>query len=108
SLLCASDETFGRQYSWRGIDGAATPVPFGKGNYAAYTGPFHVDDYISPGSMRLFGQEMRRIVDGVSQTLALAEVRTRDHEFDQRGAWALPWAGASLLSLDAHPIWYED
>jgi prepilin-type N-terminal cleavage/methylation domain-containing protein/prepilin-type processing-associated H-X9-DG protein len=108
SLLCSSDEAFGRQYSWRGADGAATPVPFGKGNYAAYTGPFHVDDYYSPGAIRLFGQAMRRIEDGVSQTLAISEVRTREHEFDQRGAWALPWSGASLLSLDAHPLWYED
>src|SRR5690606_18879958 len=49
SLLCSSDEAFGRQYSWRGADGAAAPVPFAKGNYAAYTGPFHVDDYYSPG-----------------------------------------------------------
>jgi prepilin-type N-terminal cleavage/methylation domain-containing protein/prepilin-type processing-associated H-X9-DG protein len=108
SLLCSSDEALGRRYSWRGIEGDATPVPFGKANIAAYTGPFHVDDYISPGAIRLFGQPMRRIQDGVSQTLALAEVRTREHERDQRGAWALPWSGASLLSLDAHPVWYED
>lgn len=108
ALLCPSEEAFGRDYSWRGASGAETPVPFAKGNYAGYTGPFHVDDYYSPGAFRLFGQPLRRIEDGVSQTMAIAEVRTREHEFDQRGAWALPWSGASLLSFDAHPVWYED
>ena len=108
SLLCSSDEAAGRSYSWRGSDGSQTPVSFGKGNYAAYTGPFHVDDYYSPGAIRLFGQALRRIEDGVSLTLAISELRTRDHEYDQRGAWALPWSGASLLSFDAHPVWYED
>ncbi len=108
TLLCSSEEAFGRQYSWRGTTGTEAPVAFGKANYAAYTGPFHVDDFYSPGAIRLFGQQLRRIEDGVSQTLAISEVRTREHEFDQRGAWALPWSGASLLSFDAHPLWYED
>jgi prepilin-type N-terminal cleavage/methylation domain-containing protein len=107
ALLCPSEQAFGRVYSWRGADGGEN-VPFAKANYAAYTGPFHVDDYFSPGAIRLFGQDMRRVTDGASQTLMISEVRTREHEHDQRGAWALPWTGASLLSLDAHPIWYED
>jgi prepilin-type N-terminal cleavage/methylation domain-containing protein/prepilin-type processing-associated H-X9-DG protein len=105
SLLCPSDQAYGRFFSWR--SGNAEPVPFGKGNYAAYTGPFHVDDYYTPGAIRPFGQPLRQVIDGVSQTLALSEVRTRDHEHDQRGAWALPWTASSLLSFDAHPIWYD-
>ena len=32
----------------------------------------------------------------------LSEVRTRDVTEDQRGAWALPWAGASALAYDLH------
>ncbi len=108
SLLCSSEDAAGRVYKWRGNDGSQPPVAFGKANYAAYTGPFHVDDYYSPGAIRLFGQALRRIEDGMSLTLAISEVRTREHEFDQRGAWALPWSGASLLSFDAHPVWYED
>jgi len=107
TILCPSEEALGRMYSWRDKE-SGDSAPFAKANYAAYTGPFHVDDFFSPGAIRLFGQEMKRITDGASQTLALSEVRTRDHEHDQRGAWALPWSGASLLSLDAHPIWYED
>jgi prepilin-type N-terminal cleavage/methylation domain-containing protein len=105
ALLCPSDQAFGRFYSYR--NGSADSVPFGKGNYAAYTGPFHVDDFHTPGAIRPFPQPLRKIIDGVAQTLALSEVRTRDHEFDQRGAWALPWTASSLLSFDAHPIWYD-
>lgn len=108
TLLCPSDQGYNRYYAFRGIDGSDAAVPFAKANYAAYTGPFHADDYYSPGAIRLFGQPLRRIVDGASQTMALAEIRTREHEFDQRGAWALPWTAASLLSMDAHPTWYED
>jgi hypothetical protein len=92
-------------YLWRN---GGTSVPFAKANYAGYTGPFHTDDFYSPGALRLFGQKLREVPDGVSQTLAISEVRTRDNERDQRGAWALPWNGASLLALDAHPVWYED
>ena len=33
-------------------------------------------------------------------------MRTRDDEKDQRGAWALPWSGSTLLAFDAHPAWY--
>ena len=42
--------------------------------------------------------------------MLLSEVRTLDHENDQRGAWALPLPGASLLAFDMHPIdWpYEE
>ena len=40
--------------------------------------------------------------DGTSRTIALAEVRARINEQDLRGSWALPWAGASILSLDLH------
>jgi prepilin-type N-terminal cleavage/methylation domain-containing protein len=105
TLLCASEEAYGRTFLWR----LASPaVPFAKANYAAYTGPFHTDDFFSPGAIRLYGQELREVADGVSNTLAFSELRTRDNDRDQRGAWALPWNGASLLAMDAHPIWYED
>jgi prepilin-type processing-associated H-X9-DG protein len=80
---------------------------FGKGTYAGYTGPFHTDDYVSPGAIRLFGQKMKRVSDGASSTLVASEVRTRAHDLDQRGTWALPWSGATLLAMDAHPIWYQ-
>jgi prepilin-type processing-associated H-X9-DG protein len=49
------------------------------------------------------GWQLKAIRDGLSNTLMLAEVRTRDQVQDQRGAWALPWTGSSLLSVDLHP-----
>ena len=45
----------------------------------------------------------KNIADGVSHTLMLSEVRVRQHPEDQRGAWALPWNGSSLLAFDMHP-----
>jgi prepilin-type processing-associated H-X9-DG protein len=106
ALLCPSEEALGRKYLWRSVDEEQVSE-FAKANYAAYVGPFHTDDFYSPGAIKLYGQRLKEVTDGVSQTLALSELRTRDHEFDQRGAWALPWAAASLLSLDAHPLWYD-
>jgi prepilin-type N-terminal cleavage/methylation domain-containing protein len=99
-LLCPSGETPGRRFVWEINDGA---VEMGKANIAAWSSPFHVDDYDHHGAISLFGSEIRQITDGVSNTLAYSEVRTREHEGDQRGAWALPWSGASLLAFDMHP-----
>jgi prepilin-type N-terminal cleavage/methylation domain-containing protein len=100
ALLCPSGETPGRRFVWEINDGA---VEMGKANIAAWSSPFHVDDYDHHGAISLFGSEIRQITDGVSNTLAYSEVRTREHEGDQRGAWALPWSGASLLAFDMHP-----
>jgi len=105
SLLCPSDDASGRIYQARyETDGEITP--FAKANYAAFTSPFHTNDIDTLGAMRLYGQELREVTDGTSCTSLISEVRTRDHENDQRGAWALPWSGATLLAFDAHPGWY--
>jgi prepilin-type N-terminal cleavage/methylation domain-containing protein len=104
SLLCPSDDALGRTFS---LSSSAFPARlYGKANYAAYTSPFHVDDYHTAGAIRLYGQRLSEVVDGASKTIALSEVRTRDEQRDQRGAWALPWSGATLLSVDAHPKWF--
>ncbi|MBN1589591.1 MAG: DUF1559 domain-containing protein, partial [Pirellulales bacterium] len=107
-LLCPSDGARGRLF----IDATLTAGrPFGKGNYAAYCSILHIDDqesppgkwpYAFPGAIVGHGQATSSITDGLSTTLMLAEVRTRDQQQDQRGAWALPWAGSSLLSVDRH------
>ncbi len=82
---------------------------FAKGNYAAYTSPVHTEHQQSfPGGLGGFkpgdskGQRLGKVKDGTSRTIALAEVRARINELDPRGSWALPWAGASILSLDLH------
>ena len=80
---------------------------FAKGNYAAYVSPLHVEHQNRvPGAIIQYGQKLSRIADGTSSTIMLAEVRTRRHENDQRGVWALPWNGSSLLALDMHPFDY--
>ncbi len=100
ALLCPSADTLGRKYVYEINDGA---IELGKANIAAYSSPFHADDYDHHGAISLFGTQLREVSDGVSNTLAFSEVRTRDHDEDVRGAWALPWSGASLLAFDMHP-----
>ena len=102
SLMCPSDATGGRLFEYIEPEDGLT-IRFGKANYAAYSNPFHVDAWFHPGAIWLYGIELRRVTDGTSKTIALAEIRSRDHTSDQRGAWALPWAGSSLLSFDMHP-----
>jgi prepilin-type N-terminal cleavage/methylation domain-containing protein/prepilin-type processing-associated H-X9-DG protein len=100
-LLCPSDEAGPRHYDYREVRVAVCA----KGNYAAYVSPFHIDlQMIYPGALVADRQRIGQISGGVSPTLLLSEVRTLDHVHDQRGAWALPLAGASLLAFDMHPI----
>ncbi len=100
TLLCPSDQALGRFYKMP-IPGSG---PFAKGNYAAYVSPFHVDlQFLYPGALIATPQKMSSIEDGTSTTLVLSEVRTLDHEADERGAWTLSWTGASLLAFDMHP-----
>jgi prepilin-type N-terminal cleavage/methylation domain-containing protein/prepilin-type processing-associated H-X9-DG protein len=100
SLRCPSDgqtpAAFQQAYAFN--------KPFAKGNYAAYASPFHVDlQLLYRGALVAGGQSMATIDDGASGTLAFAEIRTLDNAADYRGAWALPWSGASLLAFDMHP-----
>jgi len=100
SYLCPSDEAEGRYF----VDEEFTAgKQFAKGNYAAYVSPYHIDlQLVYPGALIATGQPLKRIEDGLSRTIAFSEVRTMDVEQDERGAWALPWAGASILSMDMH------
>jgi prepilin-type N-terminal cleavage/methylation domain-containing protein/prepilin-type processing-associated H-X9-DG protein len=102
-LLCPSDDARGRQFELASSAGDGTTTLFGKANYAAFANVYHIDSWFYPASMRLYGQELRQIRDGTSSTLVFAEIRTRDNQLDQRGAWALPWSGSTLLSFDFHP-----
>ena len=100
SMLCPSDQAYGRYF----VDEELTEgKSFAKGNYAAYVSPYHVDlQLLYPGALIATGQSLRRVEDGTSSTLLFTEVRTLDSPRDERGVWALPWAGASVLSLDMH------
>lgn len=99
-LACPSDEARGRMFSEEAI---TLGKRFAKGNYAAFCTPYHTDlQMVYPGALIGRRQPMRRISDGSSNTLLFGEIRTRDHELDERGAWALPWTAASLLAFDMH------
>ena len=88
-LLCPSDGARGRLYSSSTYVGDRR---FGKGNYVAYCSPEHVQCMrVFPGAMIDEPQPLKRFTDGQSHTIMLAEIRTRDYELDQRGAWALAW-----------------
>jgi hypothetical protein len=103
AMLCPSDDSRDLHYAprfpfFRG-------KRFAKGNYAAFVSPFHVELHPwFPGAL-VAGKtwKVKNIVDGPSHTLMLSEVRVRQHPEDQRGAWALPWNGSSLLAFDMHP-----
>jgi prepilin-type processing-associated H-X9-DG protein len=102
SLLCPSDSALGRLFEIV-EDEIGHSTLLGKGNYAAWANVYHIDSWFYPAAMRHYGQELRQITDGTAATLVLAEIRTREHRQDQRGAWALPWSGSTLLSFDFHP-----
>ncbi|MDX1946859.1 MAG: DUF1559 domain-containing protein [Pirellulaceae bacterium] len=102
TLLCPSDGAKGRFYTDPAHTGGKT---LGKGNYAAFVGPFHIE-YQSrfPGALTSHDPQTPAIVgqDGTSATFMLSEVRTREEPTDQRGAWAVGWTGASQLTFDMH------
>lgn len=98
--MCPSDAAQGRYF----VDNDVTKGKwFAKGNYAAYDSPMHSDlQLLFPAALISTGQKPSKIVDGMSKTLAATEVRTRDDVQDERGVWALPWNGATLLAADIH------
>ena len=99
-LVCPSDAAEGKVYSHTVF---TRNREFAKGNYAAYVCPTHLElqnsFYGALGGVPRPGSEVE---DGRSNTLFAAEVRRRDEHRDHRGAWALPYSGASLLAADAH------
>jgi len=101
ALLCPSDNASASFFVDETLTGGKL---FAKGNYAAYVSPYHIDmQLVYPGAMIATGQPISRIEDGASNTVVFSEVRTLQHSQDERGAWALPWAGSSILSFDMHP-----
>lgn len=99
-MLCPSDTAMDRYF----VDEKLTNnKAFAKGNYAAFVSPYHGESQMMvPGALIGLKQNIKNIRDGLSHTLMLSEVRTRKHIQDQRGAWALPWNGSSLLAFDMH------
>jgi prepilin-type N-terminal cleavage/methylation domain-containing protein len=100
TLTCPSDCAYGNYF----VDARLTlRKQFAKGNYAAFVSPYHVELQMKyPGALIGKGQKSELVLDGLSHTLMLSEVRVRNNQRDQRGAWALPWNGSSLLAFDMH------
>ena len=99
-LLCPADSARGCYFADPDLTGGRR---LAKGNYAAFVGPYHVDNQMEfPAIIVGQGLKAKAITDGLGNTLMFSEVRTRDLESDQRGAWALCWPGATLLSVDQH------
>jgi len=98
TYLCPSDSATNSEYTY-------SNKRFSKGNYAAYVSPFHVEyQNWYPGALiSNRTQRLGFVRDGQSNTLLVTEVRTREHEQDERGVWSLPWTGATQLAMDSHP-----
>ncbi|MEQ8838584.1 MAG: DUF1559 domain-containing protein, partial [Lacipirellulaceae bacterium] len=100
ALQCASDEASSRFYESAAHTNGRR---FAKGNYAVYCSPEHpIASGIWPGALVNGEQPMSRITDGTSNTLMIAEVRTRDELTDHRGVWALDWPNTTVLGMDMH------
>jgi prepilin-type N-terminal cleavage/methylation domain-containing protein len=101
-LECPSDDAGSRVFAHSSLTGGRR---FAKANVAAYVSPFHVEyQSLFPGALITHRrQTLQKITDGASRTLLLGEIRTHPHPSDQRGAWALPWTGSSVLAFDGHP-----
>jgi prepilin-type processing-associated H-X9-DG protein len=101
-LMCPSDSAKGRYF--QDVTFSNNKV-IAKGNYAAFVGPVHIEYQTQwRGVLTSHMPQGHKSIanDGSSNSLMLSEVLTRQHVQDQRGAWALPWTGASLLSFDMH------
>ena len=111
SIICPSDAaSAGLIFDQIGPGGSAG-VAFGKGNVAFYISPVHMEHqrYVPAGlggfkSGKTTGTSVSKIRDGLSKSALATEVRTRDKQYDSRGAWALPYAGSNLVALDLHDI----
>lgn len=99
-LLCPSDTAQGLFYE---SDTFSNGRAFAKGNYAAYCAPEHaISSKIWPGALVNVPQPLKRIEDGLTNTIMLTEVRTRAEPTDHRGAWVLDWPAATILAMDMH------
>jgi prepilin-type N-terminal cleavage/methylation domain-containing protein/prepilin-type processing-associated H-X9-DG protein len=103
SMACPSDGAGGGGGQMYNPPSRPPQPPLAKGNYAAYTSPYHVEFQLAHrGAIVAGGQPQSKITDGATNTIAFAEIRTLDHEADERGVWSAAWSGSSLLAFDLH------
>ena len=80
-------------------------LPFGRGNYAAWASPYHVEhQHRHPAALAWRPRpRFADLHDGTQATLVAAEVLAGRDAWDARGAWAIGWNAASVLAFDMHP-----
>jgi prepilin-type N-terminal cleavage/methylation domain-containing protein/prepilin-type processing-associated H-X9-DG protein len=101
SLLCASDGARGRLYISTATNSYG--LTFGKTNYVAYVSPIHIVCMRThPGGLTSETGKLKWITDGLSKSLMLTEIRTRDSQRDSRGVWAAAWTAGSIIAYDMH------
>lgn len=99
-MLCPSDSAEDRFFQH---PSHTNNLPFAKGNYAAYVSPVHVECLrVYPAAIGEVERGLQKVADGTSKTIAVAEVRTRSNQGDERGTWALAYTGATMLAYDMH------
>jgi prepilin-type N-terminal cleavage/methylation domain-containing protein len=106
-LGCPSDNSRNRFFVDTNITGGKR---FAKGNYAAFASPYRLEEQHNHPGMLIAHKRANfaDVTDGLSNTVLASEVRTMAALTDQRGAWALPWNGCSLLAFDMHPPYPPD
>lgn len=101
-LVCPSDDAGGEAFRHPSLTGGR---PCGRGNYAAWASPYHVDyQHLYPGVLawREKPARLASVTDGLQNTMMVSELRAGRAAEDARGAWAVGWNGASVLAYDMH------
>ena len=102
-LMCPSDSGLGRTFGPTRTGLAGPNRSMGKGNYVGYASAEHIEcQRFAPGALINEPQPLKNVLDGLSNTLMLTEVRTREDAADERGVWSMGWTGASVIGADVH------
>jgi prepilin-type N-terminal cleavage/methylation domain-containing protein/prepilin-type processing-associated H-X9-DG protein len=111
---CPSDGF--RKQHYNDSSGAPTPADWARGNYGA-TAAWEDYDHVANGNTQLtssagvmkgftasplmsanYGARLAEVTDGLSNTIAAAELRSGKSPLDPRGVWALGLPGSSIVN----------
>jgi prepilin-type N-terminal cleavage/methylation domain-containing protein len=100
-FVCPSDGASGPPFA---DDTLTAGRACGRGTYAAWASPFHVDTQHQYPAALAWRTRPRfaDVTDGLHTALMATEIRTGQHPRDARGAWAVGWNGASVVAFDMH------
>ena len=101
-LVCPSDGAGGPAFADPDLTAG---LSLGRGNYAAWASPYHVEyQHLYPSVLAWREQKPRLsdVTDGTHAAVMVTEIRGAETVGDARGAWAVGWNGASVLAYDMH------